>query len=110
MNVMIRADLISPPSSIISFREVTLLIHMSLDVPILIEAEKEYVDDFYHWLKRLGGMDFVEDFVTPGLESGCRIDSEYRFPNTAVLVEEIVPENVMFITGGVKSFFGEFDN
>jgi hypothetical protein len=106
---MINAGLINPPSSVISFREVTMLLSVTLNFPILIEAEKEFVGDYYYWLKRLGGMDFVDDFVRPGSELGCRIDSEYRFPNTAIVVNEIVSDNVMMIAGSVKFFCGKFD-
>ena len=33
----------------------------------------------YKWLKPKGGMDFVDDFVPPGLEEGIRLDTELNF-------------------------------
>jgi len=109
MSVLFWAGLINPPSMVISFREVTMLISEALNIPILIEAEPDEVDNYYNWIRKLGGMDFVEDFVSPGTEFGFRVDSACRFPNTVVIIDRIVSDNTSYIAGGVKASMNKFD-
>ena len=37
-------------------------------------------------------MDFVDDFVAPGIEAGIRLDTEPNF-DPSIIVDRIVPEN-----------------
>ena len=61
-----------------------------LRLDIVIESEE--VDYYHHWIRRRGGMDFVQDFVRPGSESGLRLDTAHHFPRT-IVTDRIVPEN-----------------
>jgi len=104
MNVLIRAGLSNPPSSLISFRELTMILHFASNVEILIESEKDSIDHYYKWLKPMGAMDFVEDILEPGVEKGFRIDTQRRFPSTAVVVDRLISDNVVSIAGQVGHF------
>lgn len=96
MNVLIRAELINPPTWFASFRDITLYIHVFMHCNVLLEALPENTDLYFHYLKeRAGGMDFVDDFVEPGIETGYRIDSRKRkLPMTVVVTDRIIPENI----------------
>jgi len=37
-------------------------------------------------------MDFVDDFVRPGIEDGLRLDTEHVY-NPSIVVDRIIPEN-----------------
>ena len=102
MNVLIRAELINPPSTFGAFRDITLYISTFTVHCVLIEVLKENQDMYYYWLKERGGMDFIEDFVPPGIEYGYRIDTTSRFPCTVVETDRIIPENVHQILGRLQ--------
>jgi hypothetical protein len=70
-----------------------------LHAEILIEAENP--DPYWKWMKVRGGMDFVEDFVRPGLEDGVRLDIEPNFPRS-VITDRIAPENVHRLIAQLK--------
>ncbi len=91
MNLIIRDQLINPPTWFASFRDLTLYCHIFLHDHIVIESDDP--DPYYHWIKPRGGMDFVEDFVRPGSEDGLHLDIEYNYPRT-VITDRIAPENV----------------
>lgn len=90
MPLIIRDELVNPPTWFASFRDLTLFCHVFLHVDSVIESE--HVDLYYRWLKSRGGMDFVEDFVRPGEVDGVRLDTEHLYPRT-ILTDRIVPEN-----------------
>jgi hypothetical protein len=90
MTLIIRDSLVGPPTWFASFRDLTLFCNVMLRLETVIESE--HVDLYYRWLKRRGGMDFVEDFVRPGAEDGVRLDVEPLFPRT-IITDRIVPEN-----------------
>ena len=90
MILIIKDELINPPTSLASFRDLTLLCTLRLHVDIVIESE--HPDLYYRFLKRRGGMDFVSDFVQPGSEDGLRLDTEFLF-NPSIVTDRIVPEN-----------------
>lgn len=91
MNLIIRDQLVNPPTWFASFRDLTLYCHIFLHDDIVIESENP--DPYYLWIKPRGGMDFVEDFVRPGSESGVRLDVEHNYPQS-VVTDRIAPENV----------------
>lgn len=91
MNLIIRDQLINPPTWFASFRDLTLYCNVFLHDQIVIESEDP--DAYYHWIKPRGGMDFVEDFVRPGSEDGLHLDIEHNYPRT-VITDRIAPENV----------------
>ena len=90
MTLIIRDALVNPPTWFTSFRDLTLLCHTFLSYHTVIESED--ADIYYRWLKRRGGMDYVEDFVRPGSEDGLRLDMEHNYPCT-IVTDRIVPEN-----------------
>ena len=90
MIIIIRDELINPPTWFASFRDLTLICSLRLRADIVIESEN--ADLYYKWLKPRGGMDFVEDFVRPRSEEGLRLDTEFQF-DPSIVVDRIVPEN-----------------
>jgi hypothetical protein len=91
MNLIIRDQLVNPPTWFASFRDLTLYCNVFLKTDIVIEAEDP--DPYYRWIKPKGGMDFVSDFVRPGTEDGIRLDLDHNYPRT-IVTDRIVPENV----------------
>lgn len=91
MSLLIRDHLLNPPTWFSSFRDLTLYCHVFLHADVLIESEDP--DPYWKWIKARGGMDFVEDFVRPGLEEGVRLDTEPKYPRS-VITDRISPENV----------------
>jgi len=91
MTVIIRDQLVIPPTWFSSFRDLTLYCHIFLRDQVLIESDD--VDAYYRWIKPRGGMDFVEDFVRPGEEDGIHVDLSHNYPRT-VVTDRIAPENV----------------
>ncbi|MEC7906882.1 MAG: hypothetical protein VYC82_06625 [Verrucomicrobiota bacterium] len=90
MVLIIRDEPVNPPTWFSSFRDLTLICSMRLHSDIVIETE--HTDTYYNWLKSKGGMDFVDDFVAPGIEAGIRLYSEPNF-DPSIIVDRIVPEN-----------------
>ena len=91
MSLIIRDQLVSPPTWFSSFRDLTLYCHIFLRAEIVIESEVP--DCYWKWMRSRGGMDFVEDFVRPGSEDGVHLDIEPNYPRS-VITDRIVPENV----------------
>jgi hypothetical protein len=101
MKVLIRDQLVCPPTWFLSFRDLTLYCNVFLKHEVLIETED--TDIYYPWIKTRGGMDFIEDFVVPGIEEGLRIDFDRHFPNT-IITDRIAPENVQKLIGKIRAF------
>jgi hypothetical protein len=91
MCLIIRDQLVTPPTWFSSFRDLTLYCNVFLHAEIVIESENP--DPYWKWMRVRGGMDFIEDFVRPGTECGVRLDTEPNFPLT-VITDRIAPENV----------------
>ncbi len=91
MLLIIRDQLVNPPTWFASFRDLTLYCNVFLKDEIVIESED--VDLYYQWIKRRGGMDFIEDFIRPGEENGIHLDIGRNFPRT-IVTDRIAPENV----------------
>ncbi len=105
MALIIRDQLINPPTWFASFRDLTLYSHIFLKIPVVVESETP--DPYWNWLKMRGGMDFVEDFVRPGSEDGVHIDFEWRnYPNT-IVTDRIAPENVHRLIQRIHSLTGK---
>jgi hypothetical protein len=99
MTLIIRDSLVGPPTWFSSFRDLTLFCHVFLHFDTVIESE--HADLYYRWLKTRGGMDFVEDFVRPGIEDGVRLDVEPNFPRT-IITDRIVPENTQALIHRIR--------
>jgi hypothetical protein len=91
MTLLIRDQLVNPPTWFSSFRDLTLYCHIFLKDDVLIETEDP--DPYFRWMRPRGGMDFIEDFVRPGEEAGVHLDVEHNYPQT-VVTDRIAPENV----------------
>jgi len=105
MTLIIRDSLINPPTWFAAFRDLTLLCQVSLHYETVIESDD--ADIYYRWLKRRGGMDFVEDFVRPGSEDGVHLDFEPNYPCT-VVTDRIVPENTGELINRIRFAFRIF--
>lgn len=99
MVILIKDELVNPPSWFSSFRDLTLICSMRLHADIVIETQE--TDLYYKWLKPRGGMDFIADFVLPGLEEGIRIDTEPNF-DPSIVVDRIVPENTHLLYNRIQ--------
>ncbi len=99
MVIIIKDELVNPPTWFSSFRDLTLICSMRLHADIVIETQE--TDLYYKWLKPRGGMDFIADFVPPGLEEGIRIDTEPNF-DPSIVVDRIVPENTHILYNRIQ--------
>ena len=103
MTLIIRDALVNPPTWFASFRDLTLFCSPFLGLDIVIESEE--VDVYHRWIRRRGGMDFVQDFVRPGSESGLRLDVTRIFPRT-IVTDRIVPENAHNLIARIEASSG----
>jgi len=103
MSLLIRDQLVSPPTWFSSFRDLTLYCHIFLHADVLIESADP--DPYWKWMRARGGMDFVEDFVRPGSEDGVRLDVEPNYPRS-VITDRIAPENVHRLIAQIRSWGG----
>jgi len=102
--ILIKDELTAPPSSVSSFRELTMILKKLSNDECAILIETEDADPYVKWLRRHGAADFVEDFISPGLENGLRIDTDNNFPNT-IVTNSIVMENLFSLLGKVRARF-----
>jgi hypothetical protein len=99
MTLIIRDALTTPPTWFSAFRDLTLYCHVFLRMDVLIESAD--IDPYYRWVRSRGGMDFVEEFIRPGTESGVRLDLEHNYPRTLV-TDRIVPENTHRLIAAIE--------
>ena len=100
MTLVIRDQLVCPPTWFASFRDLTLYCSILLKLDIVIESDE--TDSYYRWIKPRGGMDFIRDFVRPGTEDGARLDLACTRPRT-VVTDRIAPENVHRLIAAIRS-------
>jgi hypothetical protein len=100
MTLIIRDQLVCPPTWFASYRDLTLYCHIFFKMDIVIESEA--VDTYYRWIKPRGGMDFIEDFVRPGSEHGPRLDLT-RTNACTIVTDRIAPENVHRLIASIRS-------
>jgi len=100
MTLVIRDQLVCPPTWFASYRDLTLYCHVLLKLDIVIESAD--ADIYYRWIKPRGGMDFIEDFVRPGSEAGARLDLARMTPRT-IVTDRIAPENVHRLLSAIRS-------
>ncbi|HYC71812.1 MAG TPA: hypothetical protein VEB66_11435 [Opitutaceae bacterium] len=100
MTLVIRDQLVCPPTWFASYRDLTLYCHVLLKLEIVIETDA--ADVYYRWIKPRGGMDFIEDFVRPGTEEGARLDIANNAPRT-VVTDRIAPENVHRLIASIRT-------
>src|SRR4051812_45550523 len=91
MTLIIRDQLVNPPTWFSSFRDLTLYCHIFLRQDVVIESQDP--DPYFRFMRPRGGLDFVQDFVRPGSEDGVHLDVEHNYPRS-VITDRISPENV----------------
>jgi hypothetical protein len=101
MTLIIRDQLVNPPTWFSSFRDLTLYCSVFLHEEVVIESDD--IDTYYHWIKPRGGMDFIEDFVRPGAEAGLHLDVDRKYPLT-VVTDRIAPENLQRLIRSIQSY------
>ena len=104
MNLIISASLSTdPPSEGLYFRLLTMIAQKDLSYDVALEADRELIDFYYHFLKKRGWCDFVDGLVTPEEnEEGVRIDTSLSYPRT-ILTKHIRCENTTNLLGQLKS-------
>ncbi|GEM_PF-351238 len=90
MVLIMRDELVNPPTWFSSFRDLTPICSMRLHSDILIETEN--TDAYHHWLTSRGSVGFVDDFVPLGIVAEIRFDTESNY-DPSIIVDRIVPEN-----------------
>ncbi len=100
MALIIRDQLVNPPTWFGSFRDLTLYCHVFLQQDIVVETDDP--DIYWHWMRPRGGMDFVEDFVRPESENGVRIDTDPG-RSRSIVVDRIAPENVFRLIDQIRA-------
>lgn len=93
MNLIIAAHLTEPPSSLMSFRSLTMYAK-NFNLSVLLETEREMIDKYFKYLDNKKQLDFVDDILTVGEESGLRIDTSNNFKNT-IITKRINDEEVL---------------
>ena len=100
MTLIIRDQLVNPPTWFASFRDLTLYCNIFLHDDVVIESDD--IDTYYRWIKPRGGMDFIEDIVRPGSERGPRLDVT-RTTASTIVTDRIAPENVHRLIASIRS-------
>lgn len=95
MVLLINADLINPPTSPSSFRTLTMVAKEYCLYNVLLESYYDK-DPYYKFLKQYGCMDYVDDIVMTGEESGIRIDIELHY-SASLIVDRIDVQNLNII-------------
>ena len=73
----------TPLSESLAIRYVTAFSKCDLKLYNLIEVEQELKDSYFIYMKQLGLMDYVEQYITPEERvSGIRIDVDFNYTNT----------------------------
>lgn len=106
MPLIIRDQLLTPPTWFLSFRDLTLYCVTFMRAEIVIEIDSgANPDSYWKWMKPRGGMDYVKDFVERGKEDGVRLDTEPNFPRT-IVTDRIAIENYHRLLGQIKFLGG----
>jgi hypothetical protein len=103
MTLIIRDQLVNPPTWFSSFRDLTLYCAVFMRLDIVVESDD--IDTYYRWIKPRGGMDFVKEFVRPGSEDGLHLDIQHNYPRS-VITDRIAPENVHHLINAIRTVRG----
>ena len=95
-NLIIHGDLVNPPSSVSSIRELTFFAHEYLHREVLLECS-DNKDFYYKFLKLRGAMDFIDDILLTGEEKGDRIDTDVHYAPTVFVTKVINQYNILQI-------------
>jgi hypothetical protein len=109
-NLIINGDIVNPPSSITCFRELTLIAKKAIRLQVFIECQQK--DYYFKYLKNFGAMDYIDDILLPGEETGMRIDNELHFSPTIYVTDHIDHYNIRDVLNalGFNSLFARIYN
>lgn len=102
--LIINAELTNPPSTISSFRDLTLFCKLKhgYRLDIILECEQDEKDIYFSWLRPKGALDFVKYIITPQeQEPGFRVDTKVRISPT-IVVNRIIPENMQILLSRIS--------
>lgn len=98
MLLILDSELSDPPSSRTCFRDTTLYANMFLETDIVVECHPRRVDFYWYWLKQGGAMDYVNEIISFGAESGLSIRKDFGGTlNLDRLNEFTLPRVINFI-------------
>lgn len=102
--LVIRDQLVTPPTWFASFRDLTMFCHVFLHLDIVLESDDDPTP-YYRWIKGRGGMDFVKEFVRTGSQEGIFLDCELRLarPGPVILTDRIAIENIHSLLGKIQA-------
>jgi len=105
VNLIISSLLIDTPlSDNLAIRYITAYAKCDLKLYNLIEVEQELKDPYYAYMKELGLMDYIEEYITPEeYESGVRLDVDFNYTRT-IKTNCISFENTSSLTSQLKIF------
>jgi hypothetical protein len=84
-----------------------MISHYDLDMNILLHTTQEMKDMYYHFMKPLGLMDYIDYILTEWeYENGVRVDVMNLYPN-CIVVKAIRLENQLSLLGQIKSLAGK---
>jgi len=100
VTLIIRDQLVNPPTWFSSFRDLTLYYSVFVHDDVILESDDP--DIYVRWLRHRGGMDFVKDIIRIGSEEGIRLDIEYNYPRS-IVTDRISPENIHVLLNRLKN-------
>lgn len=105
--LIISDSLLEPPSETFAVRTVTMICHYDLNMSVLVHTTQEMKDLYYKWMKSMGLMDYIDDFLMElEWEDGVRIDIINVYPNT-IVVKSLRLENQLSVLGQIKELTGK---
>ena len=95
--------IIEPPSESLALRGLCLYFDAFGNSPaFLLETERDTVDLYYNWLKRIGMHDFIEEIIYPEYNiSGLRL-SERKTRSPYFKLDRISWDNLNFILSKIS--------
>jgi hypothetical protein len=117
-NLIIRDELVEPPTDSLALRTVTMVVHENLDMNVLLHSSQEMKDLYYHWMKVRGLMDYFDYILADKeVESGIWLSStglifdEDGFalkntPKTTIVIKYIRFDNQISLLGRIKALVG----
>jgi len=102
--LVIAAELSAPPSSPVSFRDLTLYISTFYKTTIVVECGQEEKDSYYKWLKTNYLWDFIDEIVTYQENiSGFRLNP-HPLDRETYVIDRISPENLPTLLRNLHSY------
>lgn len=104
MKLIIREEVIEPPTNLTCFRDVTLYSTIFLGFDVLVETNEDDLDAYYKFLRKNYCHDFVKAMVTrKEKESGLRMNVK-READVNIVVDGIHYNNYTDVLAKLASF------